>query len=156
MNMEIERKFLIKGDSWRNTAKGLFCRQGYLSLIREKIVRIRTIGHKGFLTIKGPSKGISRPEYEYEIPFDDAEEMLEKLCERPLIEKYRYRIEFNGLIWEVDEFFGENSGLILAEVELESENDSLPFPEWIGREVSHDQRYSNASLVKFPYRDWEN
>ena len=154
MKIEIERKFLVKGDSWRNISEGLFYRQGYLSLIKERIVRVRTIGHKGFLTIKGLTRGISRPEFEYEIPLEEAEDMLEHLCERPLIEKYRYRIEYNGVAWEIDEFLGENAGLILAEAELDDEKALLSFPEWIGREVSHDQRYCNASLVKMPYKYW--
>ena len=154
MNMEIERKFLVEGDSWRITSKGLFYRQGYLSLIKERIVRVRTVGQKGFLTIKGPARGISRLEYEYEIPLEEAEVMLEHLCERPIIEKYRHRIEYDGIIWEVDEFLGENAGLILAEVELEDEKDMPSLPEWIGREVSYDQRYFNANLVKVPYKYW--
>ncbi|HPJ66850.1 MAG TPA: CYTH domain-containing protein [Desulfobacteraceae bacterium] len=154
MNMEIERKFLVEGDSWRITSKGLFYRQGYLSLIKERIVRVRTVGQKGFLTIKGPARGISRLEYEYEIPLEEAEGMLEHLCERPIIEKYRHRIEYDGIIWEVDEFLGENAGLILAEVELEDEKDMPSLPEWIGREVSYDQRYFNANLVKVPYKYW--
>jgi len=154
MNMEIERKFLVEGDSWRNISKGLFYRQGYLSLIKENIVRVRTVGQKGFLTIKGPARGISRPEYEYEIPLEEAEVMLEHLCERPIIEKYRHRIEYDNIIWEVDEFLGENAGLILAEVELKDEKDMLSLPEWIGREVSYDQRYFNANLVKKPYKYW--
>ncbi|HOP46068.1 MAG TPA: CYTH domain-containing protein [Desulfobacteraceae bacterium] len=152
--MEIERKFLVEGDSWRITSKGLFYRQGYLSLIKERIVRVRTVGQKGFLTIKGPARGISRLEYEYEIPLEEAEGMLEHLCERPIIEKYRHRIEYDGIIWEVDEFLGENAGLILAEVELEDEKDMPSLPEWIGREVSYDQRYFNANLVKVPYKYW--
>jgi len=155
MIMEIERKFLVKGDSWRESAVGLFYRQGYLALSQERVVRVRTTGGRGFLTIKGATKGISRPEYEYEIPVQDANEMLENLCERPLIEKKRYKIMHKGLIWEIDEFMAENRGLILAEVELSDENQEISAPEWIGEEVSEDSRYYNACLVKHPYNKWD-
>ena len=154
MPVEIERKFLVKGDSWRNPASGLFYRQGYISLSPERIVRVRTIGNKGFLTIKGVTKGFSRAEYEYEIPLHDANEMLDQLCERPLIEKNRYKIEYKGLVWEVDDFLGDNQGLILAEVELIDENQEVALPGWIGKEVTGDPRYYNASLVKCPFNKW--
>lgn len=108
MATEIERKFLIKGDSWRQGATGKRYRQGYLSTVKERTVRIRTAGDKGFITVKGINTGPSRAEYEYEIPLSDANEMLDRLCERPLIEKTRYRIASDGLTWEVDEFEGEN------------------------------------------------
>jgi CYTH domain-containing protein len=154
MAKEIERKFLLKGDGWRELASGEVYRQGYLSTLKERTVRVRITGSKAYLTIKGPVTGATRLEYEYEIPLEDAEEMLDKLCEDPLIEKTRYKIEFGGLLWEVDEFGGENEGLFLAEVELSDENQEIELPEWIGEEVSGDPRYLNANLVKFPYRRW--
>ncbi|MEA2038525.1 MAG: CYTH domain-containing protein [Thermodesulfobacteriota bacterium] len=154
MPVEIEKKFLVKGDSWRNLATGSFYCQGYISLAPERIVRVRTIEDKGFLTIKGVTKGFSRAEYEYEIPLHDANEMLDQLCERPLIEKNRYKIEYKGLIWEVDDFLGDNQGLILAEVELIEENQKIALPGWIGEEVTGNFRYCNASLVKYPFNQW--
>jgi CYTH domain-containing protein len=153
MSKEIERKFLVEGDRWR-TAKGTTYRQGYLSTVKERSVRVRLAGDKAFLTIKGLTKGATRSEYEYEIPVRDAEEMLDKLCERPLIEKRRYKIEHAGLTWEVDEFFGENQGLVVAEVELKSEDQAIDRPPWIGKEVTDDPRYYNVNLVKHPYREW--
>ncbi|MFC1823365.1 CYTH domain-containing protein [Thermodesulfobacteriota bacterium] len=155
MPREIERKYLVKGDSWRKVGDPVQYRQGYLSTDKERVVRVRCMNNRAFLTIKGTPQGISRPEYEYEIPVDDAEEMLGLLCLRPFIEKKRYKLEYLGLTWEIDEFEGENDGLILAEVELENENQKVPLPEWIGDEVSHDSRYTNAGLVNHPYKTWE-
>jgi CYTH domain-containing protein len=155
MAQEIERKFLVKDDSWRATAKsGVPYRQGYLSLDRGRVVRVRVKGDQGVLTIKGRRIGNSAPEYEYPIPLADAFEMLDNLCVHPLIEKVRYLVPFGGLTWEVDEFAGENQGLILAEVELDSEEQQVPLPLWAGQEVSDDPRYSNASLVQAPYSRW--
>ena len=110
MGQEIERKFLVDGDAWRSLAQGTRYRQGYLSTVKERTVRVRTIAEKGYLTIKGVSKGIARAEFEYEIPVDDANALLDGLCERPLIEKDRYKIPYRGHIWEVDEFYGGNAG----------------------------------------------
>ena len=156
MAQEIERKFLVQDDSWRASAEaGKAYLQGYLSLDRERVVRIRVKEDHGFLTIKGQRLGISAPEYEYPIPVADAQEMLQKLCLRPLIEKVRYELQFGGLTWEIDEFQGENQGLVLAEVELESEEQAVPLPPWAGLEVSHDKRYSNASLVQCPFSVWK-
>jgi len=154
MGKEIERKFLVEGNVWRDLAQGIRYRQGYLSTVIERTVRVRTIGDKGFITIKGQTKGITRSEYEYEIPVDEANIMLDELCEHPLIEKDRYKIAFGKHVWDVDEFHGENSGLILAEVELENEEQVFETPEWIGREVSDDARYFNANLIANPYRSW--
>ena len=154
MGKEIERKFLLAGDSWRWLGEGMDYKQGYIFTSNRTTVRIRVVGDKGYLTIKGPSEGITRTEFEYEIPVADAEDILERLCEKPLIEKKRYVIEHGGLTWEVDEFFGENEGLILAEVELESEDQQIELPDWIGAEVSGDKRYFNAQLVKNPYKTW--
>ena len=140
MAKEIERKFLVKGDSWRGLASGKRYRQGYLSTIKERTVRVRTVGEKGFITVKGINTGAARSEYEYEIPLSDATEMLDQLCKRPLIEKTRYRIPFGGHVWEVDEFEGKNIGLITAEVELKEENQAVSIPDWIGPEVTRGPR----------------
>ena len=155
MATEIERKYLVKGEPWRGAAaKGFEVRQGYLCMDREKVVRVRTTGGRGFLCVKGEGKGITRPEYEYEIPLSDAEEILETLCIGNVIEKTRYLVKYEGLTWEVDEFLGENQGLVVAEVELESEDQVFSKPEWLGEEVSRDPRYLNANLARHPYREW--
>jgi adenylate cyclase len=154
MGKEIERKFLVKADGWRFLAKGTSYRQGYLSSAKERTVRIRTIGDKAFLTIKGLTVGATRAEYEYEIPLADCNAMLDTLAEKPIIDKKRYTIPFNGFTWEIDEFFGDNAGLIVAEVEIESEGQSFQKPEWVGEEVTGDPRYFNSSLVKNPYTRW--
>jgi CYTH domain-containing protein len=154
MGTEIERKFLMKDDSWRSLAKGTRYRQGYLNSTKERVVRVRTIDEKGFLTIKGITTGATRVEYEYEIPDTEATAMLDELCEKPLIEKNRYKIAFDGLTWEVDEFFGENQGLIVAEVELESEDQAFEKPGWIGEEVTGDPKYFNSNLIQNPYLKW--
>ena len=125
-----------------------------MSSRKKRTVRVRTIEDKGFLTIKGIATGAIRPEWEYEIPHDEALEMLEKLCEAPLIEKVRCKITYSGRIWEVDEFQGENLGLIVAEVELESENQPFDKPGWVGREVTGESRYFNSNLIHHPYRRW--
>jgi CYTH domain-containing protein len=154
MGKEIERKFLLKRDAWRSLAKGTKYRQGYLNSVKERVVRVRTIDDKGFLTIKGITTGATRVEYEYEIPAKEATAMLDDLCEKPIIEKNRYKIDFAGFIWEVDEFFGENQGLIVSEVELESEDQSFEKPEWIGDEVTGDPKYFNSNLILNPYTKW--
>lgn len=153
MALEIERKFLVKEGVWRNE-KGTKYRQGYLNSAKERTVRVRIIDGKGYLTIKGISRGAVREEYEYDIPRAEAEAMLNNLCEKPLIEKLRYKIKFKGLVWEVDEFFGENQGLIVAEVELESEDQTVIIPEWVGEEVTGDPKYFNANLIHHPYNRW--
>jgi CYTH domain-containing protein len=152
MGKEIERKFLVKDDSWRKV-KGLKFRQGYLSSVKERTVRVRTKEDKGYLTIKGIAVGATRLEFEYEIPREDADALLD-LCEQPLIEKNRYRIEHEEFVWEVDEFFGENEGLIVAEIELASEDQDFPRPDWVGEEVTGDPRYFNANLIKYPFTAW--
>ena len=153
MALEIERKFLVQKVAWRNE-KGTTYRQGYLSSAIERSVRVRVINEKGFLTIKGISRGAVRVEYEYEIPITEAEAMLNDLCEKPIIEKMRFKIEFKGLVWEVDEFSGENQGLIVAEVELESEDQLFTKPEWVGEEVTSDHKYDNANRSHHPYSRW--
>ena len=155
MATEIERKFLVKGDEWRSQGTGTLYRQGYISTQGKITVRIRVVGNQGYLTLKGPSLGHVRAEFEYPIPIEDAQEMLDTMCDRPLIEKRRYKIKYGNLTWEVDEFAGENQGLILAEVELSKENQAVDIPDWIGEEVSHDYRYFNVNLVKNPYCNWE-
>ena len=152
MGTEIERKFLVKDGVWRNT-KATKYRQGYLSTVKERTVRVRTIEDKGYLTIKGIAIGASRMEFEYEIPSQDADALLD-ICEKPLIEKNRYKVQFGGFVWEVDEFFGENQGLIVAEIELESEDQNFPKPNWVGEEVTGDPLYFNSNLIKHPYTKW--
>ncbi len=155
MAQEIERKFLVVSDSWRQLAVGQPYCQGYIATVRPgQSVRIRTAGNQGYLTIKGPVRGLSRAEFEYAIPVIEAREMLETLCDRPLIEKTRYRLPVDDVVWEIDEFAGENVGLIVAEVELRSEDQQITLPDWVGREVSGEARYYNASLVKNPYAQW--
>lgn len=154
MAKEIERKFLLVGDDWRELAKGTLYRQGYLNSAKERTVRVRTIDDKGFLTIKGITTGATRVEYEYEIPHSDCTEMLDNLAEQPIIEKARYKIEFGGFIWEVDEFFGVNKGLVVAEIELKSEDQAFERPSWVGEEVTGDPRYYNSNLVANPYTTW--
>lgn len=153
MGTEVERKFLVQGDAWRQTTGTLY-RQGYLSTEKERTVRVRVTGERGTLTIKGLTRGITRQEFEYEIPVGEAQEMLDSLCQRPLIEKRRHEIEHGGLTWEVDEFLGDNQGLVLAEVELEDAEQAFERPDWLGEEVSDDPRYYNANLVQHPYSRW--
>ena len=153
MAQEIERKFLVRTDEWRSLAKATRYRQGYLSSLKERVVRVRTIDDKGFLTIKGINEGLTRLEFEYDIPLADADNLLD-LCEKPIIEKTRSKIPLGGLVWEIDEFFGDNAGLIVAEVELESEDQAFEKPSWIGEEVSGDPRYFNSNLIKNPFTTW--
>ena len=154
MATEIERKFLVNGDQWRSPGVGQRYCQGYLPTQDNVTVRVRIVGEKAYLTLKGPTQGMSRSEFEYDIPVTDAEILLNTLCQRPWIEKWRYRIPMGDLVWEVDEFLGENQGLILAEVELVSEDQTLDLPDWIGQEVTGDRRYYNSNLVNYPYQQW--
>ncbi|MFH1851963.1 MAG: CYTH domain-containing protein [Candidatus Neomarinimicrobiota bacterium] len=154
MAIEIERKFLVTDDRWRNLATGVFYRQGYLSTDPNAIVRVRIAGEQGFLTAKGRSAGLARMEFEYPIPVADAQIILDNLCRKPLIEKYRYTIPIDGLTWEVDKFTGVNAGLIVAEVELPEQNHKFSKPDWVGREISDDPRYFNANLVDHPFEKW--
>ena len=154
MAKEIERKYLVKGDAWRKLAAGTPYTQGYISANERHTVRVRTISGKGFLTVKGPTTGAVRNEFEYEIPIEDARIILADLCPKPLIEKRRHKIPFHGLIWEVDEFEGANAGLIIAEVELTTEDQLFPIPGWIDREITGDPRYYNAALAAHPYTEW--
>jgi len=156
MAVEIERKFLLLNDSWRKEASvPVRYRQGYLTGTDKSSVRVRIQGDKAFLNIKSAALGIRRQEYEYSIPLDDAEKLLDDLCNKPLIEKYRYFIKRGQHTWEIDEFLGDNQGLVVAEVELQSENDDIEKPAWLGEEVSEDTRFYNVCLVTHPYKDWE-
>lgn len=156
MGTEIEKKFLLANEDWRGLGTGKPYCQGYLTEEKGRTVRVRTIDDRGVLTIKGPSKGASRHEYEYQIPVEEAREMLDNLCHQPLIEKTRYKVEYAGFTWEIDEFKGDNEGLLFAEIELEEEGQEFEKPPWIGKEVTGDSRYYNANLVRNPYSKWRN
>ena len=153
MGKEIERKYLVKGEVWKDLGEGVLYRQGYLNSQKERVVRARTMGPKAALTIKGITVGATRLEFEYDIPMDDCNQLLD-LCEQPIIEKTRYKIPYGGLIWEVDEFHGVNDGLVVAECELESEDQSIDKPDWIGDEVTGDPRYFNSNLIANPFTTW--
>jgi len=156
MGTEIERKFLPKGDAWKRAIEGpgATIRQGYLSNARECTVRVRVKGEQAWITVKGPSVGASRPEFEYPIPLEDATRMLDSLCGKPQIEKTRYVVRRNGLAFEIDEFHAENAGLVLVEVELTSEDQAVGLPDWVGEEVTGDSRYYNSRLARHPYGQW--
>ena len=153
MATEIERKFLLANDAWRaQAAHSSRIAQGYLAT--DPTVRVRVRGDTGFLTIKGKSEdGISRAEFEYEIPLEDVKQLL-TLCDGPLIEKYRRTINYEGMLWELDEFLGENQGLVVAEIELESESQVFAKPDWVGVEVTADARYYNSNLSVHPFSKW--
>jgi adenylate cyclase len=155
VGVEIERKFLLKGDAWRTLAQPVLLRQGYLSVDPARTVRVRIEGAAGTLTIKGKNSGATRGEWEYPVPVPEAAELLDTLCQRPLVEKYRWRIEYQGHTWEVDEFLGENAGLAVAEIELAREDEAFDKPDWIGEEVTGDARYYNSSLIRTPYSLWK-
>ncbi|HOP40332.1 MAG TPA: CYTH domain-containing protein [Geobacteraceae bacterium] len=156
MAREIERKFLVKNDSWKMGCRGLACRQGYLVKDEAITVRVRVLGDQGYLTVKGKTEGIARDEFEYPVPREDAEAMLGSMCGGRIVEKIRYYVESGGFRWDVDEFLGENIGLVLAEVELESEDQEPALPDWIGREVTGDARYYNAYLAEHPFSRWKS
>ena len=153
MSLEIERKFLVIKEKIILEGKGDYLCQGYLTDDTERTVRIRIAGENAFLTIKGASNGISRSEFEYPVPVADAREML-KLSIFPPIEKTRHKILYKGLLWELDIFHGDNEGLLLAEVELQSEDQPIELPSWAGEEVSGDLRYFNSYLAKIPFSKW--
>lgn len=155
MGVEIERKFLVRNRDWfARIYSSARIRQGYLVNEREVSVRVRSIGNEAWLTIKGSARGLSRPEFEYQIPRSDAEQMLASLCQRPLIEKTRYWLHHGQHTWEIDVFEGDNAGLVVAEVELSDPAEDVDLPAWVGKDVSDDPRYLNASLVRRPYRQW--
>jgi adenylate cyclase len=153
MGIEIERKFLVKGDTWR-TLTGEVIRQGYLCRDPQRTVRVRVSGKSAWLTIKGASQGAVRSEFDYAIPVPDAIELL-ALCEPWPIEKIRHRIEYAGFVWEVDEFLGANQGLVVAEIELDSVDEEFEHPAWLGDEVTQEARYFNSQLSLKPYSMWE-
>jgi adenylate cyclase len=155
MGTEIERKFLVKDTTMLKDAQGVGYRQGYLVLGERRTVRVRIGGERAYLTIKGPTVGMSRAEFEYAIPVTDANAMLDTLCHQPIIEKTRYKILHDGFVWEVDVFAGANAGLVIAEIELKSEQTRITLPEWVGQEVTGDVRYFNAYLVEHPYTTWD-
>lgn len=155
MGYEIERKFLIRNNSWQQALlePGKNYCQGYLLREGGRTVRIRTAGAQGFITIKGKSNGLGKPEFEYEIPLEDAEALLQ-LCSPSLIFKTRFLVKHINHLWEIDVFEGDNTGLVVAEIELEHEAEEFHLPEWAGEEVTDDGRYSNASLSRFPFCNW--
>ena len=156
MGVEIEKKFLLVNDSWRKqVTKSIQFQQGYLIGSDKASVRVRIEGDKSNLNIKGATLGVRRQEFEYSIPMAEARELLATLCAKPLIEKTRHYIESGDHVWEIDEFTGDNDGLIVAEVELQDENEAFEHHDWLGQEVSHDKRYYNSMLIKNPYKNWK-
>lgn len=154
MAVEIERKYLIDLEKIGKLENGNRIKQGYITTNKNAVVRVRIKNKKAYLTIKSSNTGVSRLEFEYEIPFDEANEMLDKLCEKPLIDKIRYIIKHDKHIWEIDIFYGDNEGLVVAEVEIEDENEVVTLPLWIKEEVTMDNRYFNSNLMNHPYKDW--
>jgi len=155
MPVEIERKFLLKSDAWRSAAHDAQrLRQGYLNNEARCSVRVRTSADRGWLNVKSATLGAWRQEFEYEIPLADAEQMLDSLCLKPLIEKVRHYVDIGGHVWEIDEFEGDNAGLVVAEIELEHVDELFEKPDWVGEEVTHDMRYYNTSLSRHPFKDW--
>lgn len=155
MPLEIERKFLVRSDAWRAEVQSReLLRQGYLTGGSRCSIRTRIAGDQAWLNIKAKRSGMTRLEFEYAIPRIDADEILNELCSRPLLEKYRHRIAAGELVWEIDEFLGENAGLVVAEIELPSETAEFSRPDWLGEEVTEDERYYNFNLAQKPYREW--
>ncbi len=157
MPQEIERKFLVDHERWQQSDKpqGQLYRQGYLQMDPTRTIRVRLTPEKAFLTIKGLNDGATRAEYEYESPRDDAQELLDKFSVAEL-SKLRYKVDFEGKTWEVDEFLGDNQGLIVAEIELNSEAETFALPDWVGREVTEDARYYNVNLTVAPFKAWKD
>lgn len=154
MGIEIERKFLVDPCIWKPEGAGVPIRQGYLSSVKERVVRVRIAGPEAFLTIKGVTETLSRPEFEYPIPLGDARILLDQLCERPQIEKTRYKQSVGDHVWQIDVFHGDNAGLIIAEIELAKENEAFERPPWILSQVSDDPRYLNSNLAANPFKVW--
>ena len=155
MAVEIEHKFLVRDERWRREVeRSVRMRQGYLTSDARYSVRVRVAGDQGYLNVKSGTLGIQRSEYEYLIPLAEAEEILDTLCEQPLLEKTRHFVRFGGHLWEIDEFEGDNAGLIVAEVELSRIDEPFDQPDWLGADVSHDIRYYNSQLARHPYRTW--
>lgn len=153
MGIEIERKFLVLSEAWKDSGPGDFISQGYLNRDPARTVRVRIKGESAWLTIKGKNEGLARSEFEYPLPLADAKQLL-SLCEGPRIEKIRREIQHAGMLWEVDEFLGDNAGLVVAEIELSSAEQSFERPAWLGEEVSHDPRYFNSQLANKPFSSW--
>lgn len=153
-NIETERKFLVTSGDWKNISKGVLYKQGYLSIDPGRTVRVRLEGEKAKLTIKGKKINGSGDEFEYDIPADEALYIIEHLSLKPVIEKIRYKINYKDNVWEIDEFLGENTGLVLAEIELEFPDQHFEKPPWIGEDVTEDSKYKNANLVKNPFTNW--
>ena len=156
MAREIERKFLIDLAKLGELTEGESIKQGYINTSNLNVVRVRVMGNCGYLTLKGESIGPSRLEYEYPIPVEDAQEILDKLCSKPLIEKHRYEVEFKNHLWEIDIFKGDNEGLVVAELELDEEHISVELPDWVRQEVTGDPKYYNVNLLKHPYSCWSD
>ncbi len=156
MGKEIEYKFLVTSDAYKKLGSYTYYKQGYLSLDKERTVRVRVVGSTGYITVKGRTTRASRTEFEYVVPVEDAVSMLDELCIKPLIEKKRYRIHINSLVWEVDEFLGENIGLVVAEVEVPYKGYVVEKPEWVGKEVTDDPRFFNSNLINYPYSCWKS
>jgi CYTH domain-containing protein len=154
MAKEIERKFLVNQESWKPQDDGIHFIQGYLNTQQERVVRIRIEGNQAKLTIKGVTTGVTRSEFEYDIPLDDAVILLDNLCEQPLIDKHRYKEVYAGKTWEIDVFHGLNQGLIVAEIELNAEDEKFDLPAWAIKEVSSEARYYNSNLLKNPFTSW--
>ena len=155
MGIEIEHKFLVRDDRWRQRVeRSVRMRQGYLTSDARCSVRVRVAGGQGFLNIKSGTLGIRRSEYEYPIPLAEAEEILDALCEKPLLEKIRHFVSHDQHVWEIDEFAGDNAGLIVAEVELSRPDEPFARPDWLGEDVSLDIRYYNSQLARRPYTTW--
>ena len=152
MGTEIERKFLVVGDDWR-AAPGVPYAQGYLNRDKQRTVRVRIVESRAWLTIRGANAGATRAEFEYPIPLADAEQLL-ALCDGPLVRKLRRVVVHAGATWEIDEFQGDNAGLVVAEIELASEDEAFEAPPWLGAEVTHDARYFNSNLATAPLRTW--
>ena len=154
MTVEIERRFLLADDSWREAAgEPLVLQQGYLSVEKERTIRVRIIGSQAWLTLKGYISDMTRSEFEYEIPLAHAQAMMAGVCPFKM-EKYRERVEFEGFVYEIDEYFGDNAPLIVAEIELPSEDTEFPKPSWLGKEITSDGKFTNAYLSKHPYSSW--
>lgn len=155
MGVEIERKFLVHGDAWRAaTARRERLRQGYLANTPRASVRVRIAGEGAWLSVKSMTRELVRLEYEYAIPVAEADQMLDRLCDPPLVEKVRHVVPHAGHEWEVDEFLGANAGLIVAELELDAPDEAYARPDWLGEEVTHESRYYNFNLVTHPYAAW--
>lgn len=155
MPIEIERKFLLKTNDWRKEVSYSHrIRQGYMGEIDKASVRVRIQGEKANINIKSATLSITRLEYEYDIPLTEAEEMLEQLCKQPQVNKTRFIVEQAPHKWEIDEFYGDNEGLLVAEIELNDEDEVFEKPAWLGEEVTHDPKYYNVNLIKHPYKNW--